>query len=357
MQPPQAAIQVNQKSIPIDDGRGEFIAIANESTLIESEFPGFKAKNETVSWSDLAANGFEIHITLEPETQEPAETSDEKQSSKNENTVERLPEVHEADWGLPSTLAAAPNSRIDDETGLPLTAVSTQLLAHSDMEFTLIPSGTYQVGVHGEDRFPWELEGSLFEVNQPFYIAIRESTISQYVQFFESAGTGVAGDSWKASAQKQGVAVDAGVSRSDLPVSNMSAEQAEQFCQWLGGRLPTENEWEAAYQIGNRSSTSMSNSKGLFRGRLELPRSVYSANPNESARLIYPIGNVAEWCQIDLDGDNTQTPTVDRLIKGCSFLTAFGKHARPTWRSVPDQSGDFHIGIRVVIPATDNQTK
>ena len=31
-----------------------------------------------------------------------------------------------------------------------------------------------------------------------------------------------------------------------LPVSNVTLDQAEQYCQWLGGRLPTEIEWEHA---------------------------------------------------------------------------------------------------------------
>lgn len=38
--------------------------------------------------------------------------------------------------------------------------------------------------------------------------------------------------------------------RSDLPINCVSSTQAEAFCHWVGGRLPSESEWEFAARAG-----------------------------------------------------------------------------------------------------------
>ena len=134
---------------------------------------------------------------------------------------------------------------------------------------------------------------------------------------------------------------------SELPVSNMTAKQAERFCEWLGGRLPTEFEWEAAAISTRRSVDDGLGNRHLFRGQLEFPLPVSRAA--SISGLTHPLGNIAEWCLL-------QKPQIHKgkqmihVAKGCSFLTPPGRHVRLAWRSFPENDRESDIGIRVLIP-------
>ncbi len=121
-----------------------------------------------------------------------------------------------------------------------------------------------------------------------FYIGMYEVTFSEYDKFCETTGRS------KPS--------DYGWGRGNRPVINISWHDAKAYCEWVGGRLPTEAEWEYAAKGGEKSrgyKYSGSDDIGSVAwytgnsGRKTHP--VGRKNPNELG--IYDMtGNVWEWC-------------------------------------------------------------
>ena len=95
-----------------------------------------------------------------------------------------------------------------------------------------------------------------------------------------------------------------GWAQDDHPVVNVSWFDATVFCEFMGGRLPTEAEWEyaarggnadAIYPWGNEYSGDQANGRGMQgRDRWERSAPVGSFPPNGFG-LFDMIGNVWEW--------------------------------------------------------------
>ena len=117
-------------------------------------------------------------------------------------------------------------------------------------------------------------------------------------------------------------------SNDDLPVTDVSWHEAQAFCKSLGGRLPTEAEWEYAARAGTRTPWSF----GRDEQKIGRYASVGSAQPVGSKDpnpwgLHDMHGNVWEWVG-DWFGDYTPQAQTDptgptsgqyRVLRGGSF--------------------------------------
>lgn len=206
------------------------------------------------------------------------------------------------------------------------------------IEWVDIPAGTYTMGPSYHDV---EHQVTLTAFRMSKY----EITVKQFKAFIDS--TGYVTDAEKGNEIFKGSALwtgkrletkeginwrynEKGTVRPETeynyPVVHVTCNDAKAFAEWVGGRLPTEAEWEYAckagtttpFSTGNNITTSQANYNG------DLP---YKNNPKgENRGKILPVGNfppnpwglcdmhgnVSEWCS-DWEGRYPKAPQTNPI--------------------------------------------
>jgi sulfatase modifying factor 1 len=230
-------------------------------------------------------------------------------------------------------------------------AAGPGLASSAKSEMILIPEGPFLRG-YSEGGFDEKPEGRIkldaywidrFEVTYQDYFAFVSATghrkpISRYVKHFEK------------------------LSGSAQPAVYVSWEDADAYCRYRGGRLPTEAEWEKAargpegllWPWGNTDQTGWANTGNA--DRFEFTAPVGSFPHDQSPFGVFDMdGNamewVADWYQEDIYKDSRPNPQgpptgFSRVIKGASWGT-LGQETRLSIRlkMIPDFR-DTTIGFR-----------
>ncbi len=226
-----------------------------------------------------------------------------------------------------------------------------------------VPGGTFQMGSPTSEQGRSDAEGPPHQVTVPdFHMSKYEITQAQWKAVMGTDPSNFKGD--------------------DLPVENVSWNEAKEFCQKLSRqtgknyRLPTEAEWEYACRARTTTpfafGSSLSSEQANFNGEYpygNAPKGVYRGKTmrvgsfKENKFGLYDMhGNVWEWCE-DVWHDSYNGAPSDgsawlsggdsslRVLRGGSWSSNGDacRAASRDWNAPGDR--DDNVGFRVVVAA------
>jgi formylglycine-generating enzyme required for sulfatase activity len=186
-----------------------------------------------------------------------------------------------------------------------------------------VPAGTY----------PYGDEGRTVEIRQPFWIGRYPVTNQQFAAFIAAGGYGDRrwwsneGLAWleEKEATEPGAWDDRRWNAPNQPVVSVSFWEAEAFCAWAGGRLPTEKEWEAAargptglvYPWGDTWHDGICNTFEAGLG-VTSPVGLFPRARQADRAIDDLAGNVWDWCASLYDPKTKGSPDT-RVLRGGSW--------------------------------------
>lgn len=237
-----------------------------------------------------------------------------------------------------------------------LAALQEKTLTQVPLTVVHLPGGSFERGcVKGDSWCSADEQPRRIIVLSPFWIGKTEVTVAQFRAFAEATGTAMPEQpSW---------------SGDDYPVVNVTWDEAQAFCRWLSGRLPTEAEWEYAarggvsgtrYPRGSEITREEANYDGLA-GRDQFAKAApVGSFPANGFGLYDMLGNVWEWCLDWYQEDYyTQSPDRDpqgpeqgqkKVVRGGSFTSDPGRLRLSYRSSLKPSERWLFTGFRCVIP-------
>ena len=184
------------------------------------------------------------------------------------------------------------------------------------LEYVRIPPDPFQMGavVGDYDATDDEKPRHPVSISKGFWLAKSPVTVAAYKRFAEKNG---------AKMPPNAPGFNGNWNREDHPIVKVTWNEAVGYCQWAGGRLPTEAEWEYAARGGKSWliypwGSEIYKDNANYDGDGTSPVGSYPANGFD---LYDMAGNVWEWCS-DWYKENYYSQSPDRDPQGPSSGTA-----------------------------------
>jgi len=211
----------------------------------------------------------------------------------------------------------------------------------------LCPAGSFKMGGNGEDDGKPVHDVSVGS----FYISKHEVTNKQFKRFVDADPQWRKGRvdskyaSWPYLKHWQNDTYP--TDKADHPVVYVSWFAAKAYCEWAGGRLPTEAEWEYACRAGSATSYCFGDGDSQLgdyawydKNSRNSTHPVGQKKPNQWG--IHDMhGNVWEWCssimweypyKVDDGREDLNDAGSQRVVRGGSWLNEFIFYCRSAFR-------------------------
>ena len=228
------------------------------------------------------------------------------------------------------------------------------------LKYVWIPPGTFMMGCSPGDS---ECSGDdkpahAVTISKGFWIGQTPVTVGAFKRFTAGAGQHM----------PPAPNFNSGWTNENMPIVNVSWNDSHAFCQWAGGRLPTEAEWEYAARGGSTEARYGDLDEIAWYNKNSDDRTHDVAQKRANGFGLYDtLGNVLEWVNDWYDANYYQnSPSQDpsgpssgqyRVLRGGSWLYD-PRVVRVSNRGVldPTYMYDIVIGLRCVgetnIPST-----
>ncbi len=238
------------------------------------------------------------------------------------------------------------NAALSDVAGRAL-VTRVEVNPRDGLKYVYLPPRTFMMGCSPGDSECSDDESPAHQVTitKGFWMGQTEVTVGAYKRFASAT----------ARRMPESPSYNRDWSSGQMPIVNVTWDEAQSYCRWAGGRLPTEAEWEYAARASSAEARygPLDDIAWYDKNSGAAAHDVAQKRPN-SWGLFDMLGNVWEWVDDWFDENYYRSsPATDpggpssdstRVVRGGSWDDS-ARNARVSYRtgSIPSLPGDFGL--------------